>query len=179
MALSVDRQRYLKAKEAGLCVTCRKLPKSETSLKCLSCKTRHKEIEKKWREKNQQENRCTTCGSLENLVEEKQTRRRKYKFCETCYLKKLSREHLGTTEAWVFLKQKLENQNYRCAYIGEFLVLGNNASVDHILPRIRFPEHKFSKDNVAWTTLDVNLAKRNFTKEEFLSMINAIKGYLL
>ncbi len=97
------------------------------------------------------------------------------KRCENCSIKQIARVNLGyavKTGAWRLLKEKLAAQNFTCAYSGERLVVGANASLDHILPRSRGGDN--SLDNLQWVTLSVNYMKRDLTHEEFLALVSTI-----
>jgi len=65
-----------------------------------------------------------------------------YSLCEKHFLKYVSYRHLGTKTEWLFLKELLKKQNYKCKYSGIDLILGKNASIDHIKSRSKYPELK-------------------------------------
>ena len=94
--------------------------------------------------------------------------------CETCFFKQITNFELGSSHRWTVLRDKLIQQNYRCAYSGDTLVPGMNAAVDHKLPYCRFPEHRYDPDNVEWVTLEVNELKRDRTPDEFLDLLRRI-----
>jgi hypothetical protein len=54
------------------------------------------------------------------------------------------------------------------------LILGVNASIDHIKPVSRYADLALKLDNMEWVSFRVNLAKSDLTPEEFLSLIKAI-----
>lgn len=94
--------------------------------------------------------------------------------CITCYMKSAARLHLGSSTLWKILLDKLENQNYLCPYTGDTLILGINASVDHIKPKSKFSELQHDPVNIEWVTLSVNKAKQALTQEEFLHLVKKI-----
>jgi hypothetical protein len=163
-----DKRRYEKRKSEGRCVACGK-PRSihETTIKCSDCRRRHKEASLKYIYRHKGKDCCQRCGSAHLIT---QPEGAKWRFCEECFLKKLSRTHLGTEKEWKFLKELFESQNGCCYYTGERLTLGINASIDHKLPQKRFPAVKHSPDNVCWSTLEVNLMKRDLTDTEFINL---------
>lgn len=57
------------------------------------------------------------------------------------------------------------------------MVLGDNTSIDHILPVSRYPEKSKDIDNLEWVTLTVNLMKRNRTADEFMELVKQIAKY--
>jgi len=97
-----------------------------------------------------------------------------YQVCFECYLKAHASTNLGASRHWTILRDKLISQNYRCAYTGEQLVLGINASVDHAFPKKRFPDLSRDPSNIEWVTREINLAKRDLTREEFISMCSKV-----
>lgn len=99
--------------------------------------------------------------------------------CEDHYISNVSRCRLGSgnKEAAKKLKDKLITQNYLCPYTGEKLVVGVNAHIDHIMPACRFPELSGDLSNVEWVSDKANLAKRDMTKEEFLSFCQRVVDF--
>lgn len=105
--------------------------------------------------------------------------RRAYQmFCETCYLKKAAYRRCGSKRSWTVLKEKWDEQEGRCSYTGEKLIMGQNASVDHILPVSRFPEKKADKSNIEWISMEINTLKGTRTKDEFTTLVKAIARHL-
>lgn len=98
--------------------------------------------------------------------------------CQTCYLKLSSCNRFGSIKHWKALLSILESQEYRCAYTGDKLVLGVNDSIDHILPRSRYPDLTLEISNIQWTTRVVNTMKLNLLDCEFLSVIEKIAKHL-
>ena len=76
------------------------------------------------------------------------------------------------------VKKVLEDQNYTCPYTGEKLVPGLNCSLDHKLPRSRYPELTNDISNLEWTTILVNRSKYTMTKEEYITFIQTINNYI-
>ena len=69
---------------------------------------------------------------------------------------------------------KLDACGWKCAYTGDLLVVGDNLSFDHMDPISRFPERRYDPDNVEPVTWQVNLMKRDLTKQEFLALVGRI-----
>lgn len=92
------------------------------------------------------------------------------------WFRKLAGRYLGSAskENAALLRNKLEKQGYKCTYTGKLLVLRENCSLDHILPKSRFPEKAKDIDNLEFVDYYVNIAKRDQTKEEFLQMCKDI-----
>lgn len=70
--------------------------------------------------------------------------------CEFCWLKHRARDVAGDTTKWQELKALLVDQQFRCAYSGTLLVLGENATVDHKIPRSRGGSNEI--ENLHWIT---------------------------
>lgn len=94
--------------------------------------------------------------------------------CEEHWFKNVALRRLKKTSLWEELREKLKSQDYRCPYSGEILVIGSNTSLDHILPVSKFPELASEVSNVEWVTNNVNTAKRDMTREEFLKFCELI-----
>jgi hypothetical protein len=61
---------------------------------------------------------------------------------------------------------KLEAQEFKCALTGVPLVPGKNASLDHVLPRTKYPELATELTNLIWVDHAVNVMKQNITPED-------------
>lgn len=73
---------------------------------------------------------------------------------------------------WMSLKEKLEAQNFKCAYTGEAIVPGINASIDHIVPASRGGSD--GPENLQWVSKVINLMKTSMTHDEFIAMCKRI-----
>ena len=118
---------------------------------------------------------CVACGA--SAVLPSLAANAKFRLCESCYLKKLSRQRLGSNQHWTVLLDKLTAQDWRCAYSGTPLVLGVNDSLDHKFPALRFPDLARDPENVEWVSREINEMKRDRTPEEFLSLLRVILAY--
>jgi 5-methylcytosine-specific restriction endonuclease McrA len=168
----VDRRNRLTA--AGLCSRCGKMPPRPLLKTCKPCSnivittlrariTRHVE-----------NGTCPACGRREVLPTMRGKRR---SFCEECYFKKTSTDCLRTAKHAETLAQKLREQNYRCAYTGEEIILGLNDSLDHVLPISRFPHLRHDPANTQWVTRKANCMKWDSTHEEFIATAYAVVRY--
>ena len=75
---------------------------------------------------------------------------------------------------WEKIGTLLENQNYTCPYSGRKLVIGENASLDHVNPRSTHPLQIGSIENIEWVDVEVNRAKRTMTRDEFIALCTVI-----
>lgn len=172
------QQRYRKRhKELGLCMGCNNQV-LESFLYCTECrkKRRRREKERNARllKERLEQNLCIRCGKRPPLLV---SRDNHHVLCETCYLKKKSRDRLGVVKHWQHLKELLKQQGCRCTYTGDKIILGLNDSLDHILPAHHYPKLKDSPDNVEWVTREINEMKRDRTPTEFLELIKRILDY--
>lgn len=110
---------------------------------------------------------CLNCKKHVDTQEE-------YAACEECHLKNIARLYLGTSRRWKELQTLWVNQHGICPYTGIRLGFGIDASLDHILPSSRFPELANEISNMEFIHNDVNLMKKDMTKEEFLELIQVI-----
>ncbi len=156
--MSGKTQTYYKRKDAGLCVWCGK-PKDDlgTKVLCSECKTVQIEKNKTRRHKYLKMNKCVQCGR-ETVPNNN--------FCTKHYFQNVSWSAFGTTKYWVDIQKKWDQQKGRCAYTDEILILGVNASLDHILPRSKYPEVKDSIDNIQWISTKMNIIKNDMTESE-------------
>ena len=138
----------------------RSVPANRVKVTHLTTKRQHRLIT---------EGLCRGCGKVPPLANRV--------LCETCHLKQSARTALGSTKHWEALRDILISQGYRCTYTGQVLELGVNASVDHILPKSRYPERRFDITNIEWISRGVNVAKNAQTPEEFLALVASIHQY--
>ena len=143
---------------------------------CKECSVKQTQISKN-KEKARLNQRIARKERLENgfcaFCYEKRLENSSY-YCEKHFLQDKSKQHLKTTKYDKELKAILEKQNYKCVYTGEQLVLGLNASVDHIKPQFTNPELYDNINNLQWVTNEVNIMKRNLSEERFLKIITKI-----
>jgi 5-methylcytosine-specific restriction endonuclease McrA len=76
------------------------------------------------------------------------------------------------------LMEILERQGRKCSYTGRELVVGKNASIDHVFPKARFPEKARELENLEFVDLRINWAKRDLTKEEFVDLCESVVAYM-
>lgn len=171
---SCDRSNKQKAVESGLCVQCRKPTERSGKTLCLDCQAKRTQSCKLRKSNLRESGICVHCGqnpALQPLIKTQNA------VCEICYLKQMAANTMKKISLWQTLRDKLIQQNYQCAYTGRKLILGKNASVDHILPQQRFPELISTPDNFQWVDLTVNQVKRNLTNTEFLNLIREIYSH--
>jgi hypothetical protein len=163
-------------KEQGLCSRCAVMPRRPSKTTCGPCGAKANGYTQQAIRERLSQGLCIRCGNapIRPAVQQAGLHQR---VCQTCYLRKVSRKRLSTERYWKAIYQKLLAQQQVCAYTGDAIVLGVNDSLDHILPALRFPEHRHDPTNVEWVTRKVNEMKRDRTPEEFLTLISTIFNY--
>ena len=102
------------------------------------------------------------------------------RYCLKCWIKDCVRKTLGVKDKQEkellanLLLKKLKLQNHKCAYTGRNITAGINLSLDHVLPKSRFPDSTLNIDNLVWVDLSCNVAKNNLLPSDFLSMCEAV-----
>ncbi len=82
----------------------------------------------------------------------------------------MSKNNLNDRSLHVQLYNKLIEQDFKCYITGRELVLGLNASLDHVIPRSKDKELSKKIDNLKWCDKSVNFVKRDLTIDEFISL---------
>lgn len=95
--------------------------------------------------------------------------------CLTCWLKKRAQAVLGDREGWRALLDLWERQGGRCAYTGRVLTPGQDASLDHIVPRSKGGSNH--PHNLQWVSAAVNTAKQDLSENEFLNLCAQVVAY--
>jgi len=153
---------HIKYISEGKCIVCCKNNDNLPRQKCEECSNRFNISLKKRRKSNKQKGLCR-CGDKKLSVGLR---------CEKCFLKALASRATGDVSNWLKLKELLIKQNNRCIYTGKKLVLGDNASLDHIIPLSKDGDRALY--NVQWVDFQINDMKTNFTHEEFIDTMKLI-----
>lgn len=163
---------YIKIKRYGgklsaACRVCRN-KRAETWRK--ANKEHDNELHRNQRMRNRELGLCPECSrpKLPNHI-----------LCDLHYCTAIARHAVGsqTIKAGQALLDKMIQQNYRCAYTNEFLELGTNCQLDHKNPASTHPHQKSDLDNLEWVLSDINIAKHNKTKNDFLALCKKICTY--
>lgn len=110
--------------------------------------------------------RCTSCGR-----ERRPSRiriARNHDECWRCFFVRVSIRHTGSAAMARELAQLFLWQHQLCAYTGMPLILGLNASLDHVRPISQGGETTLI--NLRWTTKQLNLCKSGMCDQEFLRL---------
>jgi hypothetical protein len=158
----ISRVRWANRADGTLCTRCM-LPKDGPHKACDACRKEMLTAANRRRAKFAAEGRCVQCGNMRSGPS---------LYCDDHILKAAARRWLGDVKRWRELASLLTKQNSRCAYTGEILVLGGNASVDHKIPRSRGGTNTI--ENVHWITWTVNRVKNDLTHVEFLALCRCV-----
>lgn len=174
------RSRRSARRKAGKCIlgSCSnsKLPDKDL---CASCSEVARDYTRQRSTSLIEQGLCASCGQEPHMSVYGDSRPDiMMRLCQICYLKQTSCNRFGSIKHWKVLLSILKAQEYRCAYTGERLVLGVNDSIDHVLPRSRYPNLIFDSSNIQWTTRVVNTMKLNLLDCEFLAVIEKVVEYL-
>jgi 5-methylcytosine-specific restriction endonuclease McrA len=128
---------------------------------------KYKASTEKHRQKKIKMNVCVNCGkeksgSLSYL-------------CPTCILRSQASKLWKDSSLWTKLSDLIESQNCKCPYSGVDLVIGKNASIDHIVPRGNGGTNEVN--NLQWVDVYINRMKLDKSHEEFLATIRQIAIY--
>lgn len=172
LILNSDNFYRNKTKNKGYEYCCKNCAKHRLSKYYKDMSSSNKEVKniktKEFRNSQYDKGLCRVC---------KESRLYDLKTCKKHYLMDTANRHLGTTTRWEELEKLLIKQEYKCPYTGNELVLGKNASIDHIKPLSKFPELNYDIDNLQWVDNRINFIKSNNTEEDFLSLIKQIYEY--
>lgn len=157
----------------GLCRECGK-PRGDsgTTLRCAECSGRARVKIGAIQAARRASGLCVVCASPRITTS----------FCDVCWYKDaargLGRDRRGRVERqqtgplWQVLRAKLIAQEFRCALTGELMIIGENAEIDHILPKSRGGGN--DPTNLRWVTSAANVMKWNRTDEELAVMCRQI-----
>lgn len=195
-AVASNKTRRYRTANSDHCVACRK-PWKGTSLRCEECKAI---VRMKWAGRVGK-GFCIRCGATIDgsykscpdcraiMRKASDTRRNAFMeagkcvqcgtpktgpsiLCDECLLKSQSRRWLGTMKRWTELLDLFNKQEGRCAYTGYPIIIGETASIDHVIPRTRGGTNDI--ENLHWTTWFINRVKSNMTHNEFVSMCHHV-----
>ena len=94
------------------------------------------------------------------------------KSCFSHWLREKSSFYLGTRTRWKELLDMLESQEYKCPFTGVLLVPGDNASIDHIIPKSKGGTNDII--NLQWVDFKYNTIKNDMSNDEFMDYIKML-----
>ena len=135
----------------GLGATCKKC------LKELTSSDEHRDKKRDWYDDRKRSGQCVGCSSSDMVTSV---------HCRKCWFKNAAAARCGGRQNVDQVLSLWEEQNGRCYYTGVELVPGDNASLDHQIPRSRGGKDVI--DNLKWVSDASNMMKFNMTHEEFI-----------
>lgn len=163
-----QQRRRDKWRAAGLCLNCGSGPGPT----CEGCLKKMRAAAERRVADRRQKGQCYRCRA--KLDPKLTCMTVKYPQCEVCFMKSMADQHLGSRHRWTELMELFKRQRGRCAYTREKLVLGDTASLDHIVPKARGGGDEIG--NLQWVTWTVNNCKRDLTHEEFVTLCKKVAG---
>lgn len=169
MKLAYQFNRREERRRQGLCLRCSNPLSAEDKDKnhtsCSVCRQKMREAQTQRVSHRRNQKLCLICG-------EPAVVRGRTCLCKDCWFTDIAKGRTGTRKNWLLIKKLLERQNYRCAYTGGELTIGQNASLDHIIPTAKGGDN--SIENLQWVDLQINVMKNNMSHQEFISTIKLI-----
>jgi hypothetical protein len=141
----------------NVCRRCKRPARGRMCSRCRSGPLRRKRKTKRGRL-----GLCLYCGKRQALLGGLLV-----KSCMVCYMRNLAKHHLGSQSLWRDMVRLYIAQGGRCYFTGRKLVLGWNASIDHLTPRSRVGGLRHDIKNLAWVLFSINCAKGDKTEIEF------------
>lgn len=143
-----------KLKKQGICVTCYGPSRGKT--RCLKCSRRMKASCK-------DRGRCQSCSGKNDTLSS---------LCSRCVYKNVAFKRLGDRKRWSELRDLFEQQKCLCAVTNKPIVIGSNASIDHIVPSNRGGTDEIS--NLRWVHIVFNRMKNDMLDKELLEWAKSI-----
>lgn len=98
-------------------------------------------------------------------------------YCKICTLKKIAADNLKNRKRAKEIGLLLVQQGHRCAYTGLPIILGVNASLDHIIPQSQGGTHELS--NLQWIDDGVNRMRRTMPHDQFKTYLRRLAESVL
>jgi hypothetical protein len=161
-----NREYRRKLRTEGRCISCsRPRNDSPSTYRCRACMSEQAVRCAKKRNDYIRDGKCPECGNAKLLHS---------LLCIDCYFEDVAKKRTGSRRNGPSLKMLFEQQNGMCAYTQEPLILGLNASLDHVEPESKTGRLEFRLNDYEWVTRRVNLMKGSLSKDEFLSLVETI-----
>lgn len=171
-SLSKSKKQSAAWRAEGKCTGCGK-ERSPNKLKCETCLNRIRVINSNRSKLRKANGQCYVCANPVDPNVSSMTI--EYVLCVVCYMKRMARLHLNSAEDGPKLQALFDKQNGLCAYTKEKLILGDNASIDHITPISRGGDDS-DIANLQWVTWTVNNCKRNLTHDEWITLCRKVSS---
>jgi HNH endonuclease len=146
----------LKSQEKGICYRCGINPLTTHSI-CEDCRIKHKAGIDRYKIERVAQGICAECGRSPLSGNAKS--------CENCILKAMAKAHFKDVKKWVLLRQ-IFDLNSVCPYSGIQLILGDNASLDHRIPKSKGGSDEI--ENLQFIHVWCNIMKSNMEELKFI-----------
>ena len=150
-------------KSRGECTTCGKKT-GGSNFQCEECRAKQARLVNAKKEARRKLGLCENCGKTEAG---------RSHLCSLCYSKEISCRQFGSVKMAQDLIELLRKQGGTCPYTKMNLTIGDNASLDHRIPKSKGGNDDLS--NLQWVylsdDLDVNRIKLDMTEEQFKNAI--------
>lgn len=153
-----QKERYKARRKQGRCFRCDRATVRPGSAYC----EQHQAVRDERRQRRRDEGYCYECGKGHALAPGKR--------CPACWFKNIAKSLNGVSPDE--LRQLFDEQDGKCRLTGRPLVLGENAHLDHIVPRSRGGTDALS--NLRWLDRQVNQAKNDMTDQEFVMLARQV-----
>lgn len=154
----IQRDKY----NSGNCIECGK-PRDTKKQRCAVCRRKAIDANNRYFTERNANGKCGLCNLGAAEVYEKK------KICLVCWFKQTSYRATKTTANWIAIRKLFYDQDCKCAYTGEILTPGVNASLDHIVPRCRGGSDEIS--NLQWVTRTQNIKKNKLSDEDYTTAL--------
>jgi hypothetical protein len=155
--------------QAGLCRLCEAPRSPKNKSYCVPCAQKSKVYLKKRAATFKAKGLCIQCGKSEHA--------KHLVHCLHCWAGQVASARLGSRKHGLAILEKLEQQQYRCAYTGRHLIPGKNISLDHVIPVAQAPELAGDVDNVVWCDLSANVAKYDLSRNDFVQLCKEVVAH--
>ena len=165
------KQLWVEKKTRNECISCNRIVSTGKS-KCEICLKKQREQRAKREITRFNGGLCIKCGKLSHTLNSKT--------CGNCFCRNVSKFHFNTYSHTDDLMNLLVKQDHKCPYTGRKLTLGENCTLDHIVPKSRGGKNELS--NLQWVYyldhININTIKWTMTDEEFKKLILEVSIHL-
>jgi len=135
----LNKEWQAKQLKKGHCVTCGKPNPRKGRRECSNCADKNTIRCRDRKHRYIKEGRCRICGNEATVASKTRSDciDNIPRLCHDCWFRRMANTLLGDTCRWREIQDLFFDQSGRCAYTGEILILGQNTSLDHRIPKSR------------------------------------------
>lgn len=162
----IARQEAASRVDNTICVNCNR-PRDQATKLCSVCTANTATASKQWRqERKEVGTQCMYCPA---------PRWHKSTSCRLHFVEKVLNNFHISAHFSEQMARRLEEADFKCFYTDTVLIPGENASLDHVKPRSKFPHLVDCLDNLVWCDRTINNMK---TALEVPDMLTACRKML-